>query len=202
MFKKRHEQKPFIATEEQRRIVSILSGFNVKQDDICKLIPGVNGNKWISKHTLNKHFRAELETGNVTLKELIARKFVDALEHGEAWAIRLGLKNKHRWAIGDNATLPPEMLAEGDGAPEILINFVTPSRKEEPVNITPPSPYQDAQPDYNKPAIEPPRPRQRTEFGAIQEAPRPRHHPDYTSQTGEQPPSAFGPRGGPTSWMK
>jgi hypothetical protein len=37
--KKRH-QNYFQPTEEQRRIVAILSGFNVNQDEICKLIPG------------------------------------------------------------------------------------------------------------------------------------------------------------------
>src|SRR5262245_14666125 len=99
---KRKGQKPFVPTEEQRRIVAILSGFMVNQNEICRLIPGANGNKWISKHTLHRHFKAELETGNVTLKELIARKFVEALEAGESWAIRLGLKNKYRWSIGDN----------------------------------------------------------------------------------------------------
>ena len=76
--KKRHKNY-FQPTEEQRRIVAILSGFNVNQDEICKLIPGCNGNKRISKITLHRHFKTELQTGNIALKELIARKFVDAL---------------------------------------------------------------------------------------------------------------------------
>src|SRR5262249_48999718 len=37
-----------------------------------------------------------------------------------------------RWSIGDNAALPPEILNEGDGTPEIQITFVTPSAKQTP----------------------------------------------------------------------
>jgi hypothetical protein len=160
---RRRSRRYFQPIEEQRRIVAILSGFCVNQDEICKLIPGCDGNKRISKITLHRHFKAELETGNVTLKELIARKFVDALEAGEGWAIRLGLKNKMKWAIGDNATLPPEMLFEGTGEPEMRINFVLPSRKEEPpvVDVSP-----QPEPDYSRPALPPPRERKvDTPFG-------------------------------------
>jgi hypothetical protein len=35
----------------------------------------------------------------------------------------------------------------------IEITFVSPSRPREPVSMTPPSPYQDAKPDYDRPAI-------------------------------------------------
>jgi hypothetical protein len=185
-----------VPTPEQRRIVAILSGFNVNQDEICKLIPGCNGNRRISKITLHRHFKAELQTGNVTLKELIARKYVDALEAGEAWAIRLGLKNKYRWSIGDNAALPPEMINEGDGTPEMQITFVVPSRKEEPIDVTPP-PHQNAQPNYDVPAIEKPRERTRTDFGIV-EQPR-----SYETQMprAEQPPSIWS-RGDKNGWMK
>src|SRR5262245_11753270 len=127
---KRRSRRYFRPTEEQRRIVAILSGFCVNQDEICKLIPGCDGNKRISKVTLHRHFKTELETGNATLKELIARKFVEALEAGEAWAIRLGLKNKHRWAIGDSSVLPE--LIEGNGPDEMRITFAAPSRQDDP----------------------------------------------------------------------
>ena len=151
-----------------------MSGFNVNQDEICKLIPGCNGNKRISKITLHRHFKTELQTGNIALKELIARKFVDALEAGESWAIRLGLKNKMKWSIGDNTALPPEMLNEGDGTPEMRITFVVPSRKEKPPvpPIIDAAAYpSDARPDYDRPALPKPPERQRTPFGAVWEKP-------------------------------
>jgi hypothetical protein len=196
MKKRRNPGTPkFVPTDEQRRLVAILSGFCVNQDEICKLIPGCNGNKRISKITLHRHFKAELETGNIALKELIARKFVDALE--ESWAIRLGLKNKMKWSITDHGALPPETL-EGDGTPEIQITFVTPSAKQAPIVDAEPSAYpSDAKPDSDRPALEPPRPRQRTDFGII-EQPR-----SYETQMprAEQPPSIWD-RGSKNGWMK
>jgi hypothetical protein len=51
------------------------------------------------------------------------------------------------------------------------------------------------------PAIEPPRERTRTEFGAIHEELRRSEWPSYESQTGEARPSIFD-QPGKNSWMK
>jgi hypothetical protein len=95
-------------------------------------------------------------------------------------------------------------LPAGDQPDFLQINFVTPSRKE-PADVTPepPSPYQDAKPDYDRPAIEGPRPR-RTDYGVIVEAPRQQRPewPSYESQVGEARPSVFRPPPGKRSWMK
>src|SRR5262245_28990346 len=171
---KRKGHPPFKPTEDQRALVKLLSGLKVNQDQIRLLLLNQYSNKPISKVTLHRHFKAELETGNVALKELIARKFVDALEAGESWATRLGLKNKYRWSIADNGALPAELLSEGNSEPsEMRITFVMPSRREpEPLDLTPtPSPYANAEPDLSRPALEPPRPRQSTPFGAVWEKP-------------------------------
>ena len=56
----------------------------------------------------------------------------------------------------------------------MTINFVVPSKREPapmPLDVTPPAYPADAQPDYTRPALEPPRPRQQTPTGAIWEAP-------------------------------
>jgi hypothetical protein len=85
--------------------------------------------------------------------------------------------------------------APGNDAPiDLHVNFVVPSKKLEPVLDV--SPYQDAQPDYNVPAIEKPPQREVTPTGAIYER---RGHPSYESQTGEPQPSIFD---APGSWMK
>jgi hypothetical protein len=53
----------------------------------------------------------------------------------------------------------------------LRISFVLPSKKPEseppPIDVTPQRPA-----DYNRPALEPPRPRERTPFGAIFEQPK------------------------------
>jgi hypothetical protein len=96
-------------------------------------------------------------------------------------------------------------LPAGDQPEMLQINFVVPSRKEEPPIIdTEPSAYpSDAKPDYGRPALEPPRPRQRTDFGIVEqprsEPPYRPEHPSYESQTGEPRPSIFDK---PKSWMK
>jgi hypothetical protein len=120
-------QPAFVPTTEQRMMVKILAGFMVRQDDIIKLIPGVNGNRHISKITLHKFFKAELETGQIALRELVSRKYIEAITAGEAWAVKLGLRNCYRWAISDGP-LPPEQVAD-DTDFAINVSFVAPTPK-------------------------------------------------------------------------
>jgi hypothetical protein len=85
--------------------------------------------------------------------------------------------------------LPPDAIGQADGEGIALqINFVAPTKKPEPIDVTPsppaPSPYEGQPADLSRPAIEPPRPRQRTDFGIV-----------------EQPRSVFD-RGDPKGWMR
>jgi hypothetical protein len=122
----------FVATPEQRHVVSLLVALRVNQDEIRKLILNPHrGNKPIPKTTLHRHFRRELEVGSVALKQLIASKYFEALDAGEAWAIRLGMKNKYNWCIEGSAPPAAEVLGR-DGEPSIQIQFLAPIRKEEP----------------------------------------------------------------------
>jgi hypothetical protein len=137
------------------------------------------------------------------LKELAASKYFQALEAGESWAIRMAMRNRFNWVTEGSQLLPPDHLGQADGEGIALqINFVSPSKKPEPLDVTPPQPppYQDAKPDYDRPAIEPPRERRQTDFGIV-EAPRPvRMSPSYESQIGEPRPSIFD-RGSKDGWM-
>jgi hypothetical protein len=82
-----------------------------------------------------------------------------------------------------------------------------------------PNPYAHAAPDYAKVAIEAPRPRQQTPFGAVHEAPRepqqphdpfahlPKMHPptgriDNTQGGGDAPSSMWNRSGDPKGWMR
>ncbi|MGC9239873.1 MAG: hypothetical protein ACP5D5_09440 [Acidithiobacillus sp.] len=62
---------PFHPTEEQRKMVEMLSAMGVKHEDICKLILGSTGNP-IDDKTLRKHFREELDTAAVKANQKVA----------------------------------------------------------------------------------------------------------------------------------
>jgi hypothetical protein len=87
----------------------------------------------------------------------------------------MAMRNRFNWVTEGANLLPANAIGNAsDEGLAININFVTPSKKPEPIDITPPpppSPYADAKPDLSRPAIEPPRPRFRTSTGAIFEAP-------------------------------
>jgi hypothetical protein len=72
--------------------------------------------------------------------------------------------------------VPVEVLGQ-PGDEMMTINFVVPTKKDvpPPIDVTPsPSPYEGQPADLSRPAIEPPRPRQQTPFGALWEKPKPR----------------------------
>jgi hypothetical protein len=164
----------FEPTDVQRAIVTVLSGMHVNWDEIRKLIVNPETQRPIPKTTLNRRFRHELDIGSVTLKELIASKFVAALERNEPWAVKWGLRNRYHWVGEGSATVPVE-VGEPSDMPNIQVTFVVPERQPEAalIDATPDTnPYQGAEPDYGRPAIEGPRPRERTPTGAVYERPR------------------------------
>jgi hypothetical protein len=63
---------PFKPTEAQRALVKLLSGLMVNQDQIRLLVTNRHSSKPISKVTLHRYFKDELQTGNIALKALIA----------------------------------------------------------------------------------------------------------------------------------
>jgi hypothetical protein len=82
-------------------------------------------------------FKEEIETGHAALKELIARKYMEALNAGEVWAVRLGLKNRFGWVSADSSATPPELRADKDGI-AINVSFVAPPQKQLPEPVGPP----------------------------------------------------------------
>jgi hypothetical protein len=171
-----YTQPPFKPTKAQRKLVSMLIAMHVSWDDIRELIINPTTGNPICKETLSKFFRRELAAGGAELKKLAATKYFQALSRGKDWAVKWTLRNRFGWVGEGSLPVPLESLGElkNEG---ITINFVTPSKKvEQLVDITPPapspSPYEGQAADYNKPAIEPPRPRQSTPFGSIWEQPK------------------------------
>lgn len=62
----------FKPTEEQRKLVKSLVGYGVKHEDICQLISSPRNGKPIDDKTLRRHFRAEIDTGQITANTLVA----------------------------------------------------------------------------------------------------------------------------------
>jgi hypothetical protein len=197
--KKRYGKRtpPFKPTKAHRKVVAMLIGLHISWDEIRQLIINPHSGQPISKVTLNKFFKRELGAGGALLKELAATKYFQALERGESWAVRMAMRNRFNWVTEGSQLLPAEAI--GNASEEgiaLQINFVSPSRKEEPIDVTP-SPYENVQPNYDVPAIEKPRERRRTEYGTIEQ---PRSYETRTPRA-EQPPSIWD-RGGKNGWMK
>jgi hypothetical protein len=135
--------------------------------------------------TLYKHFKHEMANGSALLHSLVASKFHDAIDKGAPWALMMALRNLpgYRFDRYDKGVLP---FAPGNDEPtDIRISFVCPSKRAEPIDVMPPSPYPpDAPADYSKPALPVPPERIKTEFGIV-----------------EHPRSVFD-RGAPNDWMK
>jgi hypothetical protein len=166
-----HAGRPFfVPTPEQRTLVKVLSGLMVNWTEICKAIISPDTGKPITRKTLNKYFRVELDTGAAALRALTASKFIECLNEKQPFAVKLAMFNRFGWR--DSGMPLPEVIGTSD-TPSIAVTFHLPDKKSEPVDVTrPASPYEGQAPDLTRPALEPPRPRRETETGAIYEAPR------------------------------
>ena len=164
---------PFQPTAAHRKVVEQLIALHVTWDEIRQLIINPHSGEPVSKSTLGKFFKRELAAGGAELKKLAASGYFKALEAGEPWAIRMAMRNRFGWVTEGSTPVPVEIL--GQPSDEMMtINFVVPSKREPapmPLDVTPPAYPADAQPDYTRPALEPPRPSQQTPTGAIWEAP-------------------------------
>jgi hypothetical protein len=182
---------PYVPSEKDREYVAAMAGVHMTADSIRRAI-----DHRMSKTTFYKAFRDELKTGSARIHGKVADKLMKAIDEGKPWAIQGALRNlpQFRWdQYGKVIPHTPDIDIDNDF---VRINFVTPSRKPEPVDV---SPYAGQAADLSRTAIEPPRDRTHTDFG-VYEAPR-SDGPSYQSQTGEPPPSIFD-QGSSKGWMK
>lgn len=111
--------QPFKPTPEQRQLVQNLAGFGLSQERILQSIPwGTKDDKPITKPTLHKHFRVELDRGIAlanmramkALHELIAEKHFGAicfyLKTQCGWKETVAVENSGR----DGAPLLPQAV--------------------------------------------------------------------------------------------
>src|SRR5262249_43729848 len=111
---------PFRPTQQQHEFVSTMSGMDLSVTDICRVIG-------VSRRTLYKYFRPELEAGSARLHALVSSKFVEAIKDGSPWAMQCALRNLPRFKYDRyDRTIP---FIPGDEKDDIQITFVYPSAK-------------------------------------------------------------------------
>src|SRR5262245_38525764 len=115
----------FRPTAAHRKVVSMLIALHVTWDEIRQLIINPASGMPVSKATLCRHFKRELAAGGAELKELAASKYFEALRAGEAWAVRMAMRNRFGWVTEGSTPMPVEM-PHNDAAEQMQITFVLP----------------------------------------------------------------------------
>ena len=100
---KKRGRKPFVPTEKDRELVQQLVAFGTPQEQICTLIKGTN-DKPISKPTLIRHFREELNQGAVVANVKVAQnlyRIATGNGGGAVTAAIFWLKTRANWQVVD-----------------------------------------------------------------------------------------------------
>lgn len=88
----------YIPSDEERQMVSKLSGIGLKQSDICELIINDQTGKAISEDTLRKHFASEIASGRSIAKSKVMRTAYQMAIGGEQPAMTMfWLKTQCGW---------------------------------------------------------------------------------------------------------
>lgn len=118
---------PFEPTYEQRKTVEAMVGYGIPQDSICQIITKSDGTP-ISKPTLEKHFRAEIDQGAVKANAKIAESLFKQAVGGNVTAgiwwtkARMGWKEPPARQVNYNKSIDDmseeELLETLGGEPE------------------------------------------------------------------------------------
>jgi hypothetical protein len=92
----------FQPTDEQRRTVRAMSGFGVPHDDIATLLE-------IDPKTLRKHFRRELDRGNIEATAKVGQTLFQMATSGQNTAATIfWMKARAGWREKHEVTIRPE----------------------------------------------------------------------------------------------
>jgi hypothetical protein len=95
--KRKRGQQPFVATNEQRKMVRMLAGLGTPHEGIRLMINGPRGEP-ISPLTLSKHFARELEEGRYEANAKVAKSLFKQATDGEnVTAMIFWLKTRAGW---------------------------------------------------------------------------------------------------------
>lgn len=96
---------PHTPTEKTRAEVLALAGFGTRHEDICKYIG-------VTKKTLYKNYREELDTGMIKANSAVARTLYKLAIEGDSRSCMFWLKTRAGWRETDRRE-----LTGADGAP-------------------------------------------------------------------------------------
>ena len=85
---------PHIPTEKSRAEVLALAGFGTKHDDIAM-------NVGVTKKTLYKHYREELDTGSIKANSAVAKTLYKLAIDGDSRSCMFWLKTRAGWRETD-----------------------------------------------------------------------------------------------------
>lgn len=92
---KPHTGRLFQPTDDQRRQVLTMTGFGLRQDEICTSLQ-------IDKKTLHKYFRRELDTGMIEANVRVAQAlYTNATKHNNVTAQIWWTKTRMGWKSTD-----------------------------------------------------------------------------------------------------
>jgi hypothetical protein len=98
-------RKPFIPTADHRKMVKAMAGYGIPEDEICKIVINPTTNKPVDGKTLRKHFRDELDTGEIIANSKVAeslyRHATQGTGQGAVTAAIFWLKTRARWKETD-----------------------------------------------------------------------------------------------------
>ncbi len=119
---------PFMPTKEQKNFVTVMVNMNMTWEEIASLIINPHTDKAIDKHTLQKAFGLELQTGRSRIKSVVGSKLYQALEAGEQWAINFGLRHFNKFQ--NEATSVTVSQSQGINAEDvgIQVSFIRPTK--------------------------------------------------------------------------
>ena len=69
----------FVPTDDQRKNVELMVSLGIPQAEICQMVRRPNG-KAITKPTLEKHFRKEIDTGAANLRTKIGNFMISVIK--------------------------------------------------------------------------------------------------------------------------
>ena len=120
----------FVPTAEQRALVQNMAGIGCTHEEVLMCIPwGRPDGKPISKHTLHRHFRSELDRGKALANMKVKRSLFELTQAGNLGAICFYLKTQ----CGYRETLAVEATGK-DGAPLAAAVMLYLPRKDEPAD--------------------------------------------------------------------
>jgi hypothetical protein len=95
-------RKPFVPSDDHRRVVRAVSGYGMTEEQICKIIINPQTDKPIDLKTLRKHFRSELDTGSIIANSKVAETLYKMATQGNnVTAAIFWLKTRARWKETD-----------------------------------------------------------------------------------------------------